>query len=197
MKLASFVGCAMGFGIIAIANTFTPVYFGSRYAEASTLMAALSVSVFAVSWANVIRTQYLLPNKFDKFYTASVVSGCVINVIGNYFLIAKFQALGAVIATIFTEYVVFFVQAFFSRKELEFKEYFLDNIHFILNGCVMVLIGRFLGNVVGATISGVIIQVLVCGGYYVIVSIIILCYVKKDMDFVRSFGKLKCLFRRR
>lgn len=183
MKVSSFIGFSMGFGIIAISDSFIPVFFGNNFNGASPILSALALSVFAVSWANVIRTQYLLPNKLDKFYTISVSAGCIINLIGNYFLIRVLQAMGAAMVTVLTEYVVLFIQGHYSRRTLDFKRYISDNFHFMINGLIMVIIGKWIGaQFTKLGVLTVLIQIVVCALYFVCSSFLVLRYVKKDKD---------------
>lgn len=47
-------------------------------------MRLLSVTVFFIAWANVIRTQYLIPNKRDSIYLTSTMVGAILNLIINW-----------------------------------------------------------------------------------------------------------------
>ena len=48
-------------GIIAISDDFVPLYLGQKYECVSNIVKLLVISGIFVSWANVIRTLYLIP----------------------------------------------------------------------------------------------------------------------------------------
>lgn len=50
-------------GTAGIASNFTPVFFGEEFRDSSVVIMVLSVITLFNSWANVIRTQYLIPNQ--------------------------------------------------------------------------------------------------------------------------------------
>lgn len=103
------VGAA--FGLAGICNVLAPVYFGSEFVGSAPIIAGLGFSLIFVTWANVIRTQYLIPNKLDKPYVISSVIGALANLAVNIILIPKFAGIGAMIGTIIAEFTVFFCTA--------------------------------------------------------------------------------------
>lgn len=85
---------AFAFGLSAIAPTFIPFYFGKEFAPAAKLLVGLSVTLVFLAWANVVRTQYLIPSKKDREYIVSLFSGAGANIVFNVLLIPKFNAWG-------------------------------------------------------------------------------------------------------
>ena len=71
-----------------------------------------------MAWANVIRTQYLIPQHEDKTYIISTFVGAIVNLIINFLLIPKYDSVGAAIGTVFAEFSVFLIQFIMVRKEL-------------------------------------------------------------------------------
>lgn len=62
---------SMAFGLCAV-NEFVPIFSGSGFNKYKDVIYILVLSSIFISWANVIRTQYLIPNKKDKIYIISV-----------------------------------------------------------------------------------------------------------------------------
>lgn len=91
-----------------------------------------------MAFANVIRTQYLIPYKEDKIFVVSLFLGAAVNLIVNIILIPYMAARGAVIGTIFAEIIVCIYQSYFVRKKIFIK----NNL---LNTSMPILIG--IGNV--------------------------------------------------
>lgn len=161
MQFALFLASAIAFGYSAIAPEFAVVFFGVEFAQATELMQGLAVSVFFIAWANVVRMQYLIPNNLEKILMLSTFVGFGINLLLAFILIPHTGAMGAVITTVMTEFVVAFVQTVLVRKQLEIKRYLLDGLPFLLAGVVMFALVRLLGGYFGQTVHGLVIQVVV------------------------------------
>ena len=61
MRFVLGMSMAMAFGLSAIASDLVPVYFGKGFDECIVIMRVFVFSIIFQSWANVIRTQYLIP----------------------------------------------------------------------------------------------------------------------------------------
>lgn len=110
-------------GLIAIAKDFSILFFGSEFAKTGYLIMLLSSVLFFKAWANVIRTQYLIPKEYDKIYILSVCLGAIVNLIINMLLIPQYGSVGACIGTIAAEIIVMLYQTYYVRKELDIKVY--------------------------------------------------------------------------
>lgn len=97
------VSAAMCCGIAAIANEFTPVFFGSGYDECIILIIYLAPVLFIKGFSFIFRYLYLIPNQLENDFTASVIIGAVVNFVVNLILIPKWGAIGAVIGTLAAE----------------------------------------------------------------------------------------------
>lgn len=137
MCFAMFLACGMAFGIAGIAPVLVPVFLGEEYLYCIDLLKILSPTVLFIAWANVIRTQYLIPNLHDRSYIISVVLGAVVNLIVNFLLIPKLAANGAAIGTVCAEAAVCICQTLMVRKPLPIGRYLLDCLPFLLLGCGM------------------------------------------------------------
>ena len=100
----------------------------------------MASTIIFVSWANVIRTQYLIPVHEDKIYIISVVLGAVCNASINWILIPKLGALGATIGTVVAEFVVMLYQSIKVRRELPINKYFFNSLYYFGAGFVMYFI---------------------------------------------------------
>lgn len=147
ISFAVMLSSAMMFGLMAIAPTFVPVFFGDGYAPCVGLIMGLSITMLFISWANVIRTQYLIPNSKDKSYVLSIIIGAVINLIINYTLIPRLQSRGALIGTICAEMIVCLLQTIWVRKDLPIGHYMKISYPFIIFGALMFLIVRLVSHI--------------------------------------------------
>lgn len=160
MQFAMLLTVGVAFGYAAIAPEFSVVFFGPEFQAAIELMQGLSITMFFIAWANVIRMQFLIPNNLERVLIASTFGGIAMNVPASLLLIPLLGAMGAVVAGILTELTVALIQTWKVREQLEIKQYFGDSVPFLLSGLIMFIVVRLIGNHFGASISGVVIQVL-------------------------------------
>ena len=125
------------------------------------------------AWANVIRTQYLIPLHYDKIYVSSVCFGAIVNLIINIILIPKFAAVGAVIGTICAELVVMLYQTCFTVHKLPIGQYVRQGIYYLLAGSIMFVslrcfashVSNSLSHLIFEVLLGIIVYVAVCFPY--------------------------------
>lgn len=135
-----FFSTSMCFGIMAISKEFVPVFYGSGYEICISLFIILLPSCIFLAFANVIRTQYILPYQLDNIYVVSAFLGAGINLFINLLLIPKYAAVGASIGTLFAEITVCFYQCYKVRKFIPIKTYVFKSIPFVLSGLLMFVI---------------------------------------------------------
>lgn len=140
IKLILLIAFPMTAGIMVIGEKFAPIYFGAEFAETGILMKYLSVTIIFIAFANVLRTQYLIPKEKDKVYIISVSIGAVMNMVTNCILIPKYNAMGAVVGTILAEFSVMFVQSIAVWKELKLSQYIGTFIKYFLCALIMYIL---------------------------------------------------------
>ena len=115
-------------------------------------------------------------------YVVSVIAGAVVNVVLNAVLITRYDAMGAVIATIFAEYTVMLIQTFKTRKELEFGNYLKKGWIYVVFGIIMYIAVSFIGNGRKASVMLLLIELVAGGAVYCGLSIVYLLLTgKADM----------------
>lgn len=166
------LGSPLMFGLIGIAGTFVPWFFGSGYDKVAILMQVISPIIIFIAISNVIGKEYLLPTKRQKAYTSSVVMGAGINVVLNLILITWLDALGAAIATVFAELGVAAVQVFMVRKALPIGSYLRGGMRYLAFGAVMCAVVQGLGYVVPINVAGTVLQVAAGGVTYLLLLLV-------------------------
>lgn len=124
---AMFLPSSMCFGIMGVSKEFVPIFYGKGYDTCITLYLILLPSCLFLAFANVIRTQYLLPHGMDKTYVISAFLGVGVNIIINILLIPKYGAIGAAIGTFFAEMVVCIYQVYKVSPFLNIRKYIKKN----------------------------------------------------------------------
>ena len=139
---------ALAFGVAAVADRFAPLFFGEEFRYSGTLMVPLAFTLIMIGFANVIRTQVVLPQKRDYIFVRSVCCGAVVNLIVNACLIPGMKSMGAVVGTLLAEFTVPLVQFLILRRELPYRKFMRYVLAYGLIGggmlgCVR-LVGRLL-----------------------------------------------------
>ena len=136
-KFVFLLAFPMIFGIIAVSDSFVPLFFGEGYDKVKILMPILSLIILTIGLSNVVGTQYLLPIKRQKEYTLSIITGAVVNVILNFILIYYYKSIGACVATVMAESTVTLVQMYFVRKDFNIKEIFKYSLKYLVFSIIM------------------------------------------------------------
>lgn len=176
------------FGLISVADNFIPWFLGDGYPKAANLIKILSPILLFIGLSNIFGLQYLIPTEQDKKYFIAIISGAVVNIILNSFLIYYFQSYGAAIATVVAEFVVMFVMLMFIRKDVKIISVLKSIWKYFLAGVIMFIPCLLLGKILQPSIINTFLIVIV-GVIVYLLGIIFL----KD-DFV--INTLKNLFNR-
>lgn len=148
MNLILCMVSAMAFGVAAVADRFAPLFYGKDFAYSGTLMAPLAFTLIMIGFANVVRTQWVLPQGRDTIFVRSVCSGAVVNLVVNALLIPRLQSMGAVIGTLMAEMTVPVVQYILLRKELPYKRFLGYVAVYAFIGTAMLLCVRGVGRLI-------------------------------------------------
>lgn len=140
ISFALLIASSMCFGIMGLSKEFVPMFYGKGFDKCILVFIAILPSSLFLAFANVIRTQYLLPKKMDKSYVISASAGAIVNIIINLIMIPKMGSVGAAIGTFFAEFAVCFCQVYAVRKYLPIQEYIRKTFPFIASGIVMFVI---------------------------------------------------------
>ena len=170
-KLVTLLSSAIAFGLMGVSSVLAPVFFGDEFIACGNIMRLLSVTVFFIAWANVIRTQYLIPNKRDSIYLTSTMIGAILNLIINWMLIPKYQANGAAFGTIVAEFSVMLVQMIAVKNELPMRKYIMSYSPILVIGFIMAVLVDRIGVKLGVSVSTLAIQILIGGFFFCIATI--------------------------
>ena len=177
------MACAMSMGLMAIADTFVPFFYGAGFSKCVVLFYILLPSCVFLAVANVIRTQYLIPHSMDKQYTASLVLGAIINLSVNALFIPHYQSIGAAIGTLIAEGSVCAVQFNSVKHFLPLKKYLVDIAYIITSGTVMFFVVYNIP-AVGTTIVSLIIKIII--GVIIYFALMILRYRSMIISMVKK-----------
>lgn len=163
---ASYLSIPMMFGLAAIAESFTPWFFGPAFTKTGLLIVIISPIIVFIAWSNVLGVQYLMPIGNVRSYTISVICGAIANFILNLVLIPTFQSVGTAFATLAAELSVTIVQLAFIIKKTSFKKLFNDVWKYIIAGLLMYLVTRLIGLFLPGRMLTTLIQIVVAAPLY-------------------------------
>jgi O-antigen/teichoic acid export membrane protein len=196
ISLVMFMCSAIAFGILAVSQEFVPLFFGREFLPCVSLVSFLTFVIFFKAISIVLVNQILIPNDNEKYYIISVFIGAFINLILNYSLIRKFDAVGAVYATLISELIVCFIQIFICFNYLNTLKIIGKNFQYIILGILMYGLVRKVAVLIKDTslFQRSILEILL-GGTAFLGACVIYWKIKKDSTFypiiINFLNKLK------
>ena len=183
-----FLSLAMCCGLIGIGYHFAPFFFGAEFQKTGVLIMLLAVTLPFISFANVIRTQYLIPREKDKIYIKSVFLGAAINLVMNLIFISEYGSIGACIGTIAAEITVMVYQLCSVKNELPIRIYLLKNFPFVIKSLIMLIIVFIFNYIDMKSLVRLLVQV---GLGCLIYGLLNLKYIMSIVNFKHLFKKIR------
>lgn len=188
MDFMMFLSVAICFGLIVVSPEFIPIFLGNEFIRTGEVIQYLAITIVFISWANVIRTQYLIPNEKDKSYIISVLIGAFVNFSINLLLIPKYEVMGATIGTILAEFAVMLYQTIAVRKELDIKKYLRYLVKYTISGIIMYIIIVNLKNIIQNQYLLILSQILMGGLIYLLLNY---KFIIKNIQYIPILNKWK------
>lgn len=167
-----FLGIPLCFGLLGTASNFVPWFYGEGFDKVEVLLGILSFLILSIGINNVTGMQYLIPTKRQNLFTFTVVTGAIVNFVLNYFMISRYQSIGAAIASVAAETAIALAQLYLVRKELSPAKIFLSCRHYLIAGIVMLMMLRWLGSILTPSIWHTFVMIIVGATLYFIILLI-------------------------
>lgn len=190
LKYIMILAFGMTFGLMGVAPTLAPVFLGEEFTACGELITLISVVILFQAWSFSICTQYLIPNKKDKVFIFGTITGVIVNFILNYVLIRRYEAQGAVIATIVTELLIAVIYSVCTWKALPLKKTLFSSLIYAIPALPMYVITRFIGARMGQSIVSLIVLIM-CGGSIYLLGVVLCLFISKDSMLMNFLKKLK------
>ena len=167
LSFVTMMAIPMTFGIIGISNTVVPWFFGEGYEQVEYLLLVSAWLAITLGLSSVFGNAVLIALNREGQYTFAVVVAAILNCILNLFMIPRLQALGALFATVISEYtnmliMMYCARAFFDKKKFvcDFIKYFIAST--IMGACTYIL-GKLMAPMIWTTIIQVVLGIFVYG----------------------------------
>lgn len=165
--------------LICVAKDFVPIFYGPGFEKCIGLFCVLLPCGVIIAYTNVICHQYLIPNNQKKAYVIARVMGAVANMLLNALMIPCYGALGAAIATLCTEFLVFVTQMIFVRDMLIRKGVFSETYIYLLAGSASVVFLCWIPIRIGFSILNILIKCIACTLIYILILLVYYCLLRK------------------
>ena len=190
IKYMNGLAFAMAFGLAGIATVFAPVFWGSDFVSSGIIIRILAISIPFSTIASIIRNQDLIPNGKDSLYSFSIIAGAVTNLVLNWFLIPRYQAIGVSIATVISEVVVCIAELWFVREHKIYFKYIRNSFIYFIPSIVMFAVVGYIEKMRGVHIATLFTQII--SGIIVFALLAIIAMIAtKDNLFYSYISRMK------
>lgn len=118
-----------------------------------------------------IGQQYLIPMNRIRTYNYAVITGAIISIVTNMVLIPVIGIYGAIIATLLAEFCVTIIRFKSFKKETSIVIDFRNILKYFIAGIVMFICTSNITSSMPSKFSTTIIQILIGGGIYLIITL--------------------------
>ncbi|WMC94529.1 oligosaccharide flippase family protein [Kineothrix sp. MB12-C1] len=194
MEFIMYLAFGLAFGLAALGDTFAPVFWGEEFSRSGGIIMGLASTIPFIAFANIIRTQYLIPNFRDHEFIISIIIGAVINLIVNGLLIPQLGAIGAMVGTIVAEVTVCLIQSITVKNQLNIFSYFKWCLIYLMMGGVTFLPVFWIGKILGNHVFTILIQVIIGAVVYIDMGILFFVFTRNRivLNLLRNlFGRMK------
>lgn len=109
----------MIFGMLIINQDFISIFLGPDFQEVQFAIAIMIWRLFFIGWTNIMGLQILIPHGKNKEYMISTTVPAVVSVLLNLMLIPYLGFIGAAITSVFSEALVWMIQLYATREQLQ------------------------------------------------------------------------------
>ena len=127
-------------GVIGIAKTLVPCFFGEGYDRVVELLYICMPLVLIIGLSNCLGQQYLTPSGQIKASNKAVILGAIVNFCLNSLLIPKFGSEGAAVASLAAETIILAIYIKISASQLKMRLLIKNNSKRVLAAVVMFFI---------------------------------------------------------
>ncbi len=120
-SIVVFIGIPATFCVFLYSDEIVYLLGGAEFLQSSLLLKILSLLVIVISLSSIFALNVLTPLKKEKFFLISAITGMIISLGTNFFLIPKYGSIGASISLLLAEIAVFIMLAYYCGKTFTFN----------------------------------------------------------------------------
>lgn len=182
-KFTLFLAIPMTLGLYGISESLVPWFLGTGFEKVTVLLKIFSLLIIIIGISNFIGFQYLVPGGLRSKNNKALCLGAGVNFILNLFLIPRFSAVGAALASVFAELVITCFFLYYGRKFVRVLDLVLYGWKYLLAASIMLVVVVNIGTCLGAAIYCTFVQIAVGSMVYIIMLLILRdSFVVSSMD---------------
>lgn len=148
-------------GVVGIAKTLVPCFFGEGYDKVVDLLYLCMPLVLVIGLSNCLGQQYLTPSGQRRKSNKAVIIGAFVNFGLNSLLIPKFGSYGAATASLIAEIVILVIYIKMSVAQLKTRFLIMNNLKRVFAAVVMFIIVQAMNQMPIHEISRLVCQIVV------------------------------------
>lgn len=176
-----FLAIPMMFGLMAITPKLVPWYYGEGFDGVIAILIATVPIILAIGLNGVTGIQYLVQIGKQKIFTISVTVGAIANAILNFILINLFKGVGAAIASVTAELIIFAIQLKYFKEQFSIIEILKLATKCFISGIVMFIVVLNMAYFMEISIINTIIQIVTGGLIYILMLVLLKYEFLKDL----------------
>lgn len=188
------ISCLLAGGMFAVSPNIIPWFYGDGYEKSIVLLQILSIMMIVKGINNYYGYAILIPAFKQGLYTISIWVSAIVNIILNSVFIIIFDSVGACIASVISEFVLYAFLVFFIRDIMHFGEIIKDSIKYIVAGAIMSVITCFVTNQLTSSIIHTLVLIVMATVIYGVTLIFlrdsfVLSLIKEGLNRVKVLKK--------
>lgn len=109
----------MIFGMLVINQDFISIFLGPDFQEVRFAITIMVWRIFFIGWTNIMGIQILIPHGKNKEFMMSTTLPALFSLLLNLLLIPYLGFLGAAITSVVSEFLVWLIQFYATREQLQ------------------------------------------------------------------------------
>lgn len=166
LAVSCFWGFASCFGLLAIADQFSLLYYGEEFAVCSDVIKMMTPLILILGIGETVRSQFIYPLKMDMAMVKILSLNAVINLIISALLIPYLGISGAVIGSIAAELNGLVIEIYIVREYISPKSIITVCIPYLSIASLMYFVIKPLKILFGVGWTSLLIQVVIGGIIY-------------------------------
>ena len=181
LKFIVFLAFPIAFGMAGMAYSFVPWFLGTGYEKVSVLMIIFAGWMIFKPISNCVLEQDIMASGRQKVFNIIIWVGAISNVFFNIILIPFFSSVGAAVASVFSELIIFIITIFKSSENFVFRDLVESSWNKLFSSVVMVSVMYLIGYCIEIPIFTTVLQGILGATTYIAVLLFFNDKVCKDL----------------
>ena len=147
-------------------------FFGSSYTVSAAVERILCFVLAISPVGYLLGSRVMLVSNNESKMTICVGTGAIVNIVGNYFLIQKYNEFGAAIASVISESIVMLMYIYQGKKVFRLYEFKTTILKVIIAGICEIAVLLFCNQILYESWEKILIEIIAAGCVYIALLIL-------------------------